>query len=136
MYLSDEITNKLLNEAFTIQNRAYAPYSNFRVGAALLCGSGKIYHGCNIENASYSPTCCAERLAIFKAISEGERDFLALAIVSDSNQPTPPCGVCRQVLAEFCQANMPIICSDKNGKFSTVSLGELLPMVFTKRNME
>lgn len=136
MYLSDEITNKLLNEAFTIQKRAYAPYSNFRVGAALLCGSGKIYHGCNIENASYSPTCCAERLTIFKAISEGERDFLALAIVSDSNQPTPPCGVCRQVLAEFCQAYMPIICSDKNGKFSTVSLGELLPMVFTKRNME
>lgn len=136
MDLSNEIITMLLDEAFTIQKQAYAPYSNFRVGAALLGKSGRIYLGCNIENASYSPTCCAERLAIFKAVSEGERDFTALAIVSDSNQPTPPCGVCRQVLSEFCQADMPIICSDKNGKLITASLGELMPMIFTKRNME
>lgn len=136
MNLSDEMINRLLAEAFKIQKQAYAPYSNFRVGAALLGKSGKIYLGCNIENASYSPTCCAERVAMFKAISEGERDFIALAIVSDSNQPTPPCGVCRQVLSEFCQADMPIICSDKGGKFIATSLGELMPMIFTKRNME
>src|SRR5690554_6317634 len=92
---------ELVAQARQAQEHAYVPYSNFRVGAALLTSSGKVFLGCNIENVAYSPTICAERTAIFKAISEGERSFVALAVVADTDEPISPCGVCRQVLVEF-----------------------------------
>lgn len=121
--------------ALKARERAYVPYSHFRVGACLLGKSGKYYLGCNIENAAYSPTNCAERTALFKAVSEGELEFSALAIASDSEHFTYPCGVCRQVLSEFCSADMPVICSDKNGEYTETTLGKLLPMAFTKEDM-
>ncbi len=115
------------------RDNAYAPYSQFTVGAALLGESGNVYTGCNIENAAFSPTVCAERVALFKAVSEGERKFTALAVaggkVGDTTNITP-CGVCRQTLSEFCEATMPVylVCAD--GKMKTVTLGELLPLGF------
>ena len=114
---------------------AYAPYSGFFVGAALLTKSGKVYTGCNIENAAYSPTCCAERTAFFKAVSEGEREFEAIAVVGgDHGRITgifPPCGVCRQVMLEFCGPEFRIYLGEGNGKFRTVTLPELVPYAFT-----
>lgn len=112
---------------------SYSPYSGFRVGAALLTKSGKIYTGCNIENSAFSPTCCAERTAFFKAVSEGEKDFSAMAIVGGKSGETSefcyPCGVCRQVMAEFCNADFEIILT--NGKdIKAKKLSELLPESF------
>jgi cytidine deaminase len=111
-----------------VQNKAYAPYSSFRVGAALLGKSGKVYAGCNVENASYGLSCCAERNAVFKAVSEGERQFTALAICSDSPHPIAPCGACRQVLYEF-GPEMEVIMA---GSSLTVKarLKQLLPLAF------
>lgn len=91
----------LIDEAINIRNKAYVPYSKFQVGAALLTKSGKIYTGCNIENAAYPVSCCAERVAIFKAISEGETEFVEMAVAADTERPVPPCGSCRQVMSEF-----------------------------------
>ena len=127
---------KMIALATEARERAYAPYSGFRVGACLKAVSGAYYLGCNIENASYTPTICAERTAVFKAVYEGERSFEALAIISDSSKFTSPCGVCRQVLAEFCDAEMPVILADKDGAYKLMSLGELLPLAFTKGDME
>src|SRR5579871_6834568 len=93
--------HQLLEAARTARNNSIAPYSNFRVGAALMAGSGTIYTGCNVENATYGLTICAERVALFKAISEGAREFQAIAVAADTNAPTPPCGTCRQLLWEF-----------------------------------
>ena len=112
---------------------AYAPYTHFTVGAALLCDNGNVYVGCNIENASFSPTVCAERVALFKAVSDGERQFAALAIAGGKAGETAditPCGVCRQALSEFCDAAMPVylVCAD--GSIDTVTFGELLPRRF------
>lgn len=134
--ISEERIRELIAQAFSARERAYAPYSGFRVGAALEGKSGRIYPGCNIENAAYTPTNCAERTALFTAVSQGERSFRAIAIVSDSKNPTPPCGVCRQVLAEFCEADMTVICADRDGKYVVRKLAELIPMVFTKKDME
>ena len=134
--ISEERIRELIAQAFSARERAYAPYSGFRVGAALEGKSGRIYPGCNIENAAYTPTNCAERTALFTAVSQGERSFRAIAIVSDSKNPTPPCGVCRQVLAEFCEADMAVICADRDGKYVVMTLSELIPMVFTKKDME
>ena len=116
------------------RDNAYAPYSQFTVGAALLGESGNVYTGCNIENAAFSPTVCAERVALFKAVSEGERRFTALAVAggkAGENVDITPCGVCRQTLSEFCDATMPVylVCAD--GDIKTVTLGELLPLGFT-----
>ena len=115
------------------RENAYAPYSQFTVGAALLTESGKVYTGCNIENAAFSPTVCAERVALFKAVSEGERTFTALAAaggkIGESTDITP-CGVCRQTLSEFCDAAMPVYLVGENGNVDTVTLGELLPRTF------
>lgn len=98
--------------------------------------NGTLYCGCNIENAGYTPTNCAERTAVFKAVYEGERQFSAIAVASDSENFTAPCGVCRQVLAEFCDAEMPVICINREGKYRILSLGELLPFAFSKKDME
>ena len=120
--------------AVKAREMAYAPYSGFRVGAALLGKSGKVYTGCNVENASYTPTNCAERTAVFKAVSEGEREFSAIAIVGGMGEQVSefcaPCGVCRQVLSEFCGADMKIYFADG----SETTLGELLPNGFTLKN--
>ena len=120
---------ELLNIAKEARKRAYSPYSNFRVGAALLCSDGKVYLGCNVENAAFGPTCCAERVAIFSAIADGHRDFSAISITADS-APCTPCGVCRQVISEFCDGDFEIITEEKDGKVRVFTLDELLPNRF------
>lgn len=119
---------------------AYAPYSGYTVGAALLTADGKVYIGCNIENASFTPTVCAERTALFKAVSEGERRFAMLAVAGGKEGKIsgafPPCGVCRQALAEFCRPDMPILLVDGENSFRTVTLGALLPLAFTPTHVE
>lgn len=123
---------RMANEA---RDRAYAPYSNFRVGACLKGATGAYYLGCNIENAAYSPSNCAERTAMFKAVYEGERQFDAIAIVWDGETPAVPCGVCRQVLAEFCDPEMPVICANRKGEYKLVAMGDLLPDAFLPRDL-
>lgn len=112
------------------KKNAYAPYSHFYVGAALLCADGTVYTGCNIENSTYGATNCAERTAVFKAVSEGHREFTAIAITSSGGGLTFPCGICRQVLAEF-SPEIKIILKDKKGEISAFSIGELLPHSFS-----
>lgn len=119
---------ELLDFAKEAQLNSYAPYSKFNVGAALLCEDGTVYKGSNIENSSFSATVCAERTAIFKAVSDGHKKFVAMAIYGEKN-PCLPCGVCRQVAAEFCGDNFKII-TVKNGEIITHILGELLPEKF------
>jgi cytidine deaminase, homotetrameric len=126
---------ELVNIAMKAKEMAYVPYSNFRVGAALLTKSGKIYTGCNIENASFGATNCAERTAIFKAVSEGEKEFEAIAINADTEQYTFPCGICRQVMMEFSK-DIRLFISNKHGKYAEYTLKELLPGGFTKEDME
>ena len=125
---------ELCRIAIEAKKRAYAPYSGFCVGAALLTASGKVYSGCNIENATYTPTICAERTAVFKAVSEGERDFRMLAVVgglgASISSATPPCGVCRQVLSEFCDADFPVLLVQSEDNYEMVTLGDLLPYAF------
>ncbi|HWS29236.1 MAG TPA: cytidine deaminase [Clostridia bacterium] len=125
----------MLRMANDAKERAYVPYSKFRVGACLKTASGAYYLGCNIENAAYSPTNCAERTAIFKAVYDGERKFEAIAIVWDGEGFASPCGVCRQVLAEFCEPDMPVICADRSGQYRVVPFGELLPAAFTPADL-
>lgn len=122
---------ELIQKAYEAQAFSYSPYSGFRVGAALLTKSGKIYTGCNIENAAYTPTNCAERTAFFKAISEGEREFEAIAIVG-GNDYCAPCGVCRQVMAEFCKEDEFRIVLAKSGTdYQEYTLANLLPLSFS-----
>ncbi|NMB38031.1 MAG: cytidine deaminase [Firmicutes bacterium] len=121
---------ELIELAKIAREKAYVPYSKFKVGAALLSASGTVYLGCNIENAAYSPTNCAERTAIFKAVSEGERAFKALAVVADSEQIITPCGVCRQVLAEFIDDDTMIYLANMQGDMCQVTISELLPKAF------
>ncbi len=117
---------KLAQEA---AKKAYAPYSGFNVGAALLCKSGNVYTGCNVENSSYGASNCAERTAVFKAVSEGERDFVKIAIVSEKGGLTFPCGICRQVLSEFMPNGRIVLYSDEHG-IKEFALNELLPYAF------
>ena len=117
---------KLAQEA---AKKAYAPYSGFNVGAALLCKSGNVYTGCNVENSSYGASNCAERTALFKAVSEGERDFVKIAIVSEKGGLTFPCGICRQVLSEFMPNGRIVLYSDEQG-IKEFTLNELLPYAF------
>lgn len=124
----------LLDEAARVRGFAYAPYSNFKVGAAIRTKDGKMYGGCNIENSSFSSTMCAERTAIYRAVSSGETEFDAIAVVSDSTNPAAPCGSCLQVLAEFGVSR--IIMSNLNGDTEEMTIGELLPKAFSKENME
>lgn len=119
----------LIEEAKKYRQFSYSPYSHFAVGAAVLTKDGQVYGGCNIENASYPLGNCAERTAIFKAVSEGKRDFAAIAIVADSDGPCPPCGACRQVMAEF---KIPrIIMANMKGDVKAVTLAEILPYSFS-----
>ena len=115
--------------------QAYAPYSGFRVGAALLGKSGTVYTGANVENAAYSVTCCAERVALFKAVTSGEKDFEAIAITSDSDEFTTPCGTCRQALIEF-SPHMDVISANNKLEYETEELDKLLPKAFSAKDME
>ena len=128
---------ELMQLALDARKQAYAPYSHFSVGAALLSKSDTVYTGCNVENAAFSPTCCAERVALFKAVSEGVREFSAIAIVGgkedDLSKICPPCGVCRQVLAEFCQGDLRILTGTPD-QIQATTLTDLLPLAFSPNN--
>ena len=131
---------ELCRLAVKAMENAYVPYSGYRVGAALLTKSGKVYTGCNIENASYTPTVCAERTAVFKAVSEGEREFEMIAVAGGKDGSVqgafPPCGVCRQVLAEFCGPDFTVLMVTGDGTYGTYRLDEILPMAFSPKYME
>lgn len=129
---------ELLEEAKKAYQNAYVPYSHFSVGAALLDSSGHVHHGCNVENVAYSPTNCAERTAVFRAIADGNRPgtFQALAVVGNTDEPIVPCGVCRQVLAELCGLDMPVILGNLKGDMRETTLGELLPYAFAPNHLE
>lgn len=124
----------LIAAASKVRENAHAKFSNFKVGAAVRTPSGKIYTGCNIENATYGLTVCAERTAIFKAISEGERKFDAIAVVTDSDALTPPCGACRQIIWEFC-GDVPVILANLQGTTETLRMSELFPKPFDSSNL-
>jgi cytidine deaminase len=130
--LSEESLQELIETAKTARLRSIAPFSNFLVGAAIKTEGGKVYTGCNVESASYGLTVCAERVAIWKALSEGERQFTELAIVADTASLTPPCGTCRQIIWEFCK-NATIVLANLRGESQTVSIRELLPRAFDAR---
>lgn len=131
---------ELISAAYEARKASYSPYSGYQVGVALLCANGKIYTGCNIENAAYTPTVCAERTAFFKAVSEGERGFVAIAIVgSPAGEPVQfawPCGVCRQVMMEFCDPEQFIVIAAKSEEeYEQRTLKELLPQGFGPENL-
>ncbi len=121
--------DSLITAARQARENAYAPFSNFRVGAAVRANSGRVFTGCNVENATLGLTCCAERVAIFKAVSEGERGFDAIAVVTDVPGLTPPCGACRQIIWEFC-GDVPVVMANLDGKVETETAGKLLPRPF------
>lgn len=133
--------SELINLAFEARKMSYSPYSGFSVGAALLCKDGSVYTGCNIENSAFSPTNCAERTAFFKAVSESKREFEKIAVVggnSSEEKPLnycPPCGVCRQVMKEFCSSDFEIIIAKNIDDYKIISLSELLPLSFDKREV-
>jgi cytidine deaminase len=125
---------QLIAAAKQSRENAHAPYSNFRVGAAVRAISGRIFAGCNVENATYGLTVCAERIALFKAISEGERGFDAIAVVTDTDTLTPPCGACRQLIWEFC-GDVPVILCNLKGKTETTPMKDLFPKPFDSSNL-
>lgn len=128
-----ELLLKLAREA---RDHSYSPYSHYAVGAALLTKDGRIYQGCNIENASFTPTICAERTAFFKAIFDGVRDFAAIAVIGTGEMPAYPCGVCRQVMAEFCDGDFIIITSNRDGsEVVTETLDRMLPHRFGPKDL-
>ena len=127
--MKKEETRNLIESAKQAREKAFAPYSNFKVGAAVQTKGGKIFTGCNIENASYGLTICAERVAIFKAVSEGEKEFSSIAVVADTDELTPPCGPCRQIIHEFC-GDIPVTFANLKDKTETLQMKELLPRAF------
>lgn len=127
---------QLMEQAVAIREKAYVPYSKFPVGAVLLTVDGKVYNGVNIENAAYSMTNCAERTAIFKAVSEGDKNFAALAVAADTPGPVSPCGACRQVLAELCPPDMPVYLTNLKGDVQETTIQELLPGSFSTEDLE
>ncbi len=132
---------KLCELAVEAMHHAYAPYSGFKVGAALLCKDGTVYQGCNIENAAFGPTNCAERTAIFKAVYDGQREFTAIAVCGGRDGVItgafPPCGVCRQVMREFCEDDFAVYLVGEGGSFETLTLSQLLPHSFSaKKHMQ
>ncbi|MFL0267841.1 cytidine deaminase [Candidatus Clostridium radicumherbarum] len=127
---------ELIRNAIKARENAYVPYSNFKVGAAILTEDDKIYSGCNIENASFGATNCAERTAIFKAVSEGHNKIKAIAIVGDIKAYTYPCGICRQVISEFADAESTVILAKNENDYITKTLEEVLPGAFTKKDLD
>ena len=131
--MSSEVSNTdLIAAAAEARERAHVPFSHFQVGAALETVTGEIIKGCNIENASYGLTLCAERVAIFKAVSEGQRKFTALAVAVDTDELTPPCGACRQIIWEFC-GDIPVTMANLAGRTETMQMSDLLPKAFDGR---
>jgi len=128
---------QLMALAKQAMERAYTPYSNFNVGAALLDADGHVHFGCNVENAAYSPSNCAERTALFRAIADGKpaRSFQAIAVIGDTEQPITPCGVCRQVLIELCAPQMPVYLCNLRGDMRETTVSELLPGAFTQNEL-
>lgn len=124
---------KLIRMAIEARKSAYAPYSKFKVGAALETTDGTIFTGCNVENASYGVACCAERTALFKAVSEGVTEFVRIAVIADTAKPCPPCGICRQALFEF-SPNIEVVMANTKGKTKTMKLSALLPHGFRKQH--
>lgn len=125
----------LIDQAIEARKHAYTPYSNFQVGAAVLTKNTHVFLGCNIENASYGLTNCAERTAIFKAISEGEKDIEAIVVVGDTDGPIAPCGACRQVMAEFCDENTKVILTNLKGNVIETTIKQLLPGFFSSKDL-
>ena len=127
--------NELIEEAKKAREMAYVPYSNFPVGAALLTSDGKVYRGCNIENAAYTMCNCAERTALFKAFSEGDKNYSMLAVVADTDRPCSPCGACRQVIAELCDKEMVVVLTNLKGDIQELTVRELLPGAFSPEDL-
>jgi cytidine deaminase len=128
--------NMLVEKAIEARSKAYVPYSKFQVGAAIITSNDTLYLGCNIENASYGLTNCAERTAIFKAVSEGETEIKAIAVVGDTEGPISPCGACRQVIAEFATEDTQIYLANLNGDVKETTISEILPGYFSSKDME
>lgn len=128
---------ELIQHAKEAMKRAYVPYSNFQVGAALLDANGDIHYGCNVENAAYGPTNCAERTALFRAIADGHKagSFQAIAVMGDTEGPISPCGVCRQVLVELCEPDMPVYLGNLKGDIAETTVSALLPGAFTTKDL-
>jgi cytidine deaminase len=127
---------QLVDEAKKARDFAYVPYSKFQVGAALLAKDGTVFHGCNIENASYGMTNCAERTALFKAYSEGVTKFDTLVVVADTDGPVSPCGACRQVISELCEPDMEVILTNLKGDVQRTLVKELLPGAFSPNDLK
>lgn len=127
---NDDENNKLIKSAILAKDNAYVPYSNFRVGAALIDEQGREFSGCNVENASYGATCCAERTTIFKAVSEGSRRIRKMAVVCDQDEYCRPCGICRQVMSEFAAEDFVLLSARPNGEYEVFSMEMLLPSSF------
>ncbi|WP_066367856.1 cytidine deaminase [Neobacillus fumarioli] len=127
--------DQLIDEAMKARDKAYVPYSKFGVGAALLTTDGKVYHGCNIENAAYSLCNCAERTALFKAFSEGDRNFQMMAVVADTDRPCSPCGACRQVISELCPKDMKVVLTNLKGNILELTVEQLLPGAFSSEDL-
>jgi cytidine deaminase len=127
---ADDLLQSLVPEALDVRTRAYAPYSHFQVGAVLVGRSGRHYLGCNVENSSYGLCVCAERNCIVQAVAQGEREFEALVVATQSSPPSPPCGLCRQTLVEFCR-DLPVLLVNPQGEQVRTSVAELLPLSFT-----
>lgn len=127
----------LMRAAGEVMRRAYVPYSGFQVGAALLDKDGNVHEGCNVENAAYGPTNCAERTAMFRAIADGRQagEFQAIAVIGDTDGPISPCGICRQVLVELCPPDMPVIMGNLKGDWTIAAVSELLPGAFTPSSL-
>jgi cytidine deaminase len=126
---------QLIEEAKNAREKAYVPYSKFAVGAALLTTNGKVYHGCNIENAAYSMCNCAERTALFNAYSEGDRDFQLMTVVADTDRPCSPCGACRQVISELCSKDMIVVLTNLKGDIQEITVADLLPGAFSSEDL-
>ena len=126
---------KLIEEAKKARENAYVPYSKFKVGAALLTKDGKVYHGCNIENAAYSMCNCAERTALFSAYAVKDTEFTALAVVADTERPCSPCGACRQVIAELCPKDMIVYLTNLKGDIQEITVEQLLPGAFSPEDL-
>ncbi|MFC0473476.1 cytidine deaminase [Halalkalibacter kiskunsagensis] len=127
--------HQLINEAKRAREQAYVPYSNFKVGAALLMEDGSVFLGANIENASFGLTNCAERTALFKAYSDGNRNVKMIAVVADTDRPVPPCGACRQVMVELCKQDTNVVLTNLKGDILEMTVAELLPGAFTAEDM-
>ncbi|AMK73011.1 MULTISPECIES: cytidine deaminase [Bacillus] len=126
---------ELITEALKARDMAYTPYSKFQVGAALLTKDGKVYRGCNIENAAYSMCNCAERTALFKAVSEGDTEFQMLAVAADTPGPVSPCGACRQVISELCTKDVIVVLTNLQGQIKEMTVEDLLPGAFSSEDL-